>query len=84
MGIGYAVNGISSSQISYLQQGGMAAFIGDGALNYKKEQILETFYSAKVYKELFISADYQRIANPAYNSARGPVNFFGLRAHIEM
>ena len=84
VGIGYAVNGISSSQISYLQQGGMAAFIGDGALNYKKEQILETFYSAKVYKELFISADYQRIANPAYNSARGPVNFFGLRAHIEM
>mgnify|MGYP000240501224 FL=1 len=50
----------------------------------KKEQIFETFYSAKVYKELFISADYQRIANPAYNSARGPVNFFGLRAHIEM
>jgi len=84
VGIGYAVNGISSSQIAYLQQGGMAAFIGDGALSYKKEQILETFYSAKVYKELFISADYQRIANPAYNSARGPVNFFGLRAHIEM
>jgi high affinity Mn2+ porin len=84
VGIGYAVNGISSSQITYLQQGGMAAFIGDGALSYKKEQILETFYSAKVYKELFISADYQRIANPAYNSARGPVNFFGLRAHIEM
>ena len=35
-------------------------------------------------EDLFISADYQRIANPAYNSARGPVNFFGLRAHIEM
>jgi hypothetical protein len=62
----------------------MAAFIGDGALSYKKEQILETFYSAKVYEELFISADYQRIANPAYNLARGPVNFFGIRAHIEM
>jgi len=62
----------------------MAAFIGDGALSYKKEQILETFYSAKVYEELFISADYQRIANPAYNLARCPVNFFGLRAPIEM
>ncbi|WP_425334210.1 carbohydrate porin [Polynucleobacter sphagniphilus] len=61
-----------------------ALWIADIALSYKKEQILETFYSAKVYKELFISADYQRIANPAYNSARGPVNFFGLRAHIEM
>ncbi len=84
VGIGYAINGIASSQVSYLQQGGIAPFIGDGALSYKKEQILETFYSAQVYKDLFISGDYQRIANPAYNSARGPVNFFGLRAHIEM
>jgi high affinity Mn2+ porin len=84
LGIGFAVNGISASQISYLQQGGMTAFIGDGALSYKPEQIVETYYSAKVYKDLYISADYQRIANPAYNSARGPVNFFGLRAHIEM
>jgi hypothetical protein len=62
----------------------MAPFIGDGNLSYKTEQILETFYSAKVYKELFISANYQRINNPAYNSARGPVNFIGLRAHIEL
>jgi high affinity Mn2+ porin len=83
-GAGFAVNGISASQISYLQQGGMTAFIGDGALSYRTEQILETYYSAKVYKDLYITADYQRIANPAYNSARGPVNFFGIRAHIEM
>ena len=83
-GAGFAVNGISASQISYLQQGGLTAFIGDGALSYRTEQILETYYSAKVYKDLYITADYQRIANPAYNSARGPVNFFGIRAHIEM
>jgi len=84
MGVGYAINGISASEITYLQQGGMTAFIGDGALSYKNEQVLEAYYSAKVHKDLYISADYQRIANPAYNSARGPVNFFGLRAHIEI
>ena len=84
VGVGYAINGISASEITYLQQGGMTAFIGDGALNYKNEQVFETYYSAKVYKDLYISADYQRIANPAYNSARGPVNFFGVRAHIEI
>lgn len=84
VGIGFAINGIAQQERTYLQMGGMAPFIGDGRLSYKTEQILETFYSAKVYKELFISADYQRINNPAYNSARGPVNFFGLRAHIEM
>ena len=84
LGIGFAVNGIAPIQSTYLQMGGMSPFIGDGKLSYKTEQIFETFYSAKVYKELYLSADYQRISNPAYNSARGPVNFFGLRAHIEM
>ena len=84
LGMGFAVNGIAPIQRTYLQMGGMSPFIGDGNLSYKTEQILETFYSAKVYKDLYLSADYQRITNPAYNSSRGPVNFFGLRAHIEM
>jgi carbohydrate-selective porin OprB len=84
IGIGAALNGISSQQISYLQKGGVTMFIGDGRLNYRKEQIFETFYSWNVYKSLSLSADYQRIANPGYNADRGPVNFFGLRAHIEM
>jgi high affinity Mn2+ porin len=84
VGIGAALNGISSQQIAYLQQGGVTMFIGDGKLNYKKEQIFETFYSWNIYKGLSLSADYQRIANPAYNADRGPVNFYGLRAHIEM
>ena len=83
-GIGYAVNAISSSQINYLQQGGYTAFIGDGALNYKPEQILEAYYSAHVFKNLFLTADFQYISNPAYNSSRGPISFFGIRAHIEM
>ena len=84
IGIGAALNGISSQQVAYLQKGGSTMFIGDGKLNYKKEQIFETFYSWNVYKSLSLSADYQRIANPAYNADRGPVNFYGLRAHIEM
>ena len=84
LGMGYAINGISASEIAYLQQGGMTAFIGDHNISYKTEQIFEAYYSAQVYKDLSISVDYQRIANPAYNSARGPVHIFGLRAHIEM
>ena len=84
LGIGFAVNGISSAQISYLQDGGMTTFIGDGKLSYKPEQVLETYYSVKAYKELFISLNYQRIANPAYNAARGPVNIVGVRAHVSI
>ena len=59
-------------------------FIGDGRLNYRKEQILETYYSFSLCKGASLSADYQYIANPAYNADRGPVSFFGLRAHIEL
>ena len=83
-GIGTAVNRIASSEISYLQQGGYTMFIGDHALNYQPEQIVESYYSAKVYKDFFITADYQYIANPAYNAARGPVNVMGIRAHLAM
>ena len=84
IGIGYAVSGISASQIEYLQRGGMTAFIGDGNLQYEREKIFEAYYSIKAYKGVFLTVDFQRIENPAFNSARGPINIFGLRAHIEM
>jgi hypothetical protein len=84
LGVGLAINAISGSQITYLQQGGMTAFIGDGNLSYGNERVFESYYSAKLYKDLYLSVDYQRIENPAYNSSRGPVDFLGIRAHIEM
>ena len=83
-GLAFAANGISASEINYLQLKASTMFIGDGALKYKQEQILETYYSFNVYKGVYLTADYQRIANPAYNAARGPVNFFSLRAHLKI
>ncbi len=83
VGVGGAINGISAQQIGYLQQGGITMFIGDGKLNYKKEQIVETFYNWNVYQGFSLSAHYQRIENPGYNADRGPVHFYGIRAHIE-
>lgn len=84
IGLGYAVSGVSSAEINYLQLGGSTAFIGDGALAYKPEQVFEAYYSAKIHKGFYMTADYQYIANPAYNSNRGPINFIGLRAHIDL
>jgi len=84
LGIGVASNRISGEEIKYLQLGGMTMFIGDTSIAYKPEQIVETFYSAQVYKDLYITGNFQRIYNPAYNSNRGPVNFMGLRLHIEL
>jgi hypothetical protein len=84
LGLAWATNGLSTSQISYLQQGGLSPFIGDGNITYKKEQILEAYYSCQPQRHLSLTLDFQHIANPAYNSARGPVNVIGVRAHFEM
>lgn len=83
VGFGFAVNGIAGSQVDYLSRGGATMFIGDGALRYQTERVLESYYSAEIFKGAYASLDYQFIANPAYNAARGPVNFFGVRAHYE-
>jgi hypothetical protein len=53
IGIGVAVNKISSSEIYYLKKGGYTTFIGDSRLNYKPEQVLEIYYRDKVYGKLF-------------------------------
>lgn len=83
-GTALAFNGIAGSQIAYLSQGGSTMFIGDGKLSYRKEQILESYYSFNLFKGGYLTADYQFIKSPAYNADRGPVSFFGLRAHIEL
>jgi carbohydrate-selective porin OprB len=84
VGLGVAINGISSAHIDYLNAGGQGFFCGDGQLtNPRKEQVFETFYSAQVRKGLWATVDYQRIHNPCYNADRGPVNVYSLRLHME-
>ena len=39
----------------------------------------EAYYSLKVAKGVFVTADYQFIGNPAYNMVRGPAHFFSGR-----
>jgi high affinity Mn2+ porin len=84
VGVAMAVNGLSTSQIAYLRQGGLSPFIGDGSIDYKNERIVEAYYSYQAQSHLSFTLDVQRITNPAYNSARGPVNVIGVRAHFEM
>lgn len=84
IGVGAAVNGISSAESAYLSSGKYTVFIGDGQLNYRTERVAEAFYGAQISKLLAATLDYQRIANPAYNADRGPINFFGFRLHAEL
>jgi high affinity Mn2+ porin len=67
----------------------MSFFIGDVVANsgsvfhYSAEQIGEFYYSWFFNKHLQLTANYQRIYNPAYNKDRGPVDILGLRLHAE-
>lgn len=83
VGVSFMRNEISKDRRDYLAAGGISFFIGDGALNYRPENIFETYYSLVAAKDLSLTLDYQRIQNPAYNADRGPVNVIGFRFHAE-
>ena len=83
VGIAGAVNFLSSAHRAYLERGGRTFFLGDGALRYGAERIVEGYYSLSLYKSLRLTADLQRISNPGYNAARGPASFYALRLHWE-
>ena len=82
-GLAFMRNALSTDRRRYLEAGGISYFIGDGRLNYKPESGLEMFYSVGAGKGRWVTLDYQRIANPAYNADRGPVNVFAVRLHAE-
>ena len=81
--LGGAINGLSSAHRDFLAAGGKGLLIGDGRLNYDNERILETYYAVSLSKAFIFTADYQLIANPAYNADRGPVSIFSGRLHGE-
>ena len=79
----FTAGGLSAVHALYLSRGGLDFIIGDGKLNYAPEFVWESYYSARVLKGFFATIDAQRIANPAYNSDRGPLWALSLRVHIE-
>lgn len=83
LGFAYCVSGLSNEHAAYLSKGGLGFIIGDGALNYRPENLLETYYSLSLLNGRFIpSFTYQLIVNPAYNSDRGPIQVLSLRLHL--
>jgi len=81
LGIALVRNGLSQAHRDYLAAGGVGAFIGDGRLDYHPEQIAETYYRIGLNRYAALSLDWQHVANPAYNGARGPVDVYGVRLH---
>jgi high affinity Mn2+ porin len=82
-GLAFIVNGLSPDHRDYLAAGGYGFMIGDGRLSYGSETIGELYYQAALQKHVWLTADYQIVAHPAYNRDRGPVHVFGARFHAE-
>jgi high affinity Mn2+ porin len=84
VGLGMVVDGIFKQEQAYLAAGGTGIIIGDGALNYGAEEVVETYYKFVPWDWATITLDYQFVNHPAYNRDRGPVSVFGARLHLEL
>jgi high affinity Mn2+ porin len=82
VGIAGIINDISSIHQAFFNAGGLGILIGDGQLPRPGlEKIIEAYYSYALSSSTKLTADYQFIANPGYNTDRGPANFFAGRVH---
>ena len=82
-GVAVVTNGICKDHQIYLADGGLGFLLGDGALHYGRENIVETYYTAHVWRGIYIAPGVQHINNPGYNRDRGPVTVPTLRLHTE-
>jgi high affinity Mn2+ porin len=82
-GIVFVSNGIKKDHQIYLADGGFGFLLGDGKLNYGRENIVESYYTAHVWRGIYVAPGVQHIVNPGYNRDRGPVVVPSFRAHAE-
>jgi hypothetical protein len=82
-GAAFVSSGLSKAHQAYLAYGGLGFLLGDGALNYGRENIEEIFYTAHVWRGLFLAGDVQHVNNPGMNRDRGPFTVPGIRLHLE-
>jgi len=82
-GVALVSNGISRDHQQYLALGGLGFLLGDGRLNYGRENIVETYYTLHAWRGAYPSFGLQYIVSPGYNRDRGPVLVPTLRLHLE-
>ncbi len=82
-GAAFVSNAIEKDHQEYLAAGGLGFLLGDGNLNYGRENIFETYYTVHTWRGIYLAPGVQYIVNPGYNRDRGPVVVPSFRAHIE-
>ena len=82
-GVVFVSNGISRDHQEYLALGGDGFLLGDGRLNYGRENVVESYYTLHAWRGIYPAFGLQHIHNPGYNRDRGPVLVPTLRLHVE-
>jgi hypothetical protein len=83
IGVAFVSNAIKRDHRNYLHYGGLGFLLGDGGLTYAREDVLEWYYNAHLWRGLYAMAGGSYIAHPGYNRDRGPVYVPTVRAHID-
>ena len=83
VGVAFVSNAIKRDHQNYLHYGGLGFLLGDGGLTYAREDIIEWYYNAHIWRGLFGTVGGSQIWHPGYNAARGPVYMPTVRAHID-
>ena len=83
IGLTFVSNAIKRDHQAYLKMGGLGFLLGDGNLNYAREDILEGYYNLHSWRGLYWALDGQYIEHPGYNQDRGPVLVESVRMHVD-
>ena len=83
LGLVFVTNAIKRDHQNYLKFGGQGFLLGDGKLNYAREDILEGYYNLHAWRGVFYALDAQYITHPGYNKDRGPVLMESVRMHVD-
>jgi high affinity Mn2+ porin len=83
VGAAFVSNAIKQDHQNYLKYGGLGFLLGDGRLNYGRENTLESYYNLHTYRGLYFALGLSHIDNPGYNRDRGPVWVPSVRAHVD-
>ncbi len=83
LGLAFVSNAIKRDHQAYLALGGQGFLLGDGHLQYAREDILEGYYNLHVTHGIYYALDAQYINHPGYNAARGPILVESIRMHVD-
>ena len=83
IGLAFVSNAIKRDHQEYLKLGGLGFILGDGKLNYAREDILEGYYNVHAWRGAFYALDGQFVEHPGYNQDRGPVLVESVRMHVD-